>query len=540
VDMASRIAVAMVCVVPVLLVGCGSGGSPLAPDPSPDRPGADVATHEVGPLVVRTASPAGFVAQEIPTGGEVALVALHGSTIHYLASQAMLDRILFSYGGASPDIWVCDLDGSNRVQLTDNAADEGAPCWSPDGTMITFEREWPSQDYEIMLMNADGSGTQALTDNNKDDMHPSFGPVGRRIAFESYRDGNFEIYTMFRNGADQTNITNESAADRCPDWSPDLTDPRILFCSTRDEYPYYEIYDMNPDGSDVARRTTTPASDVSPEHGPDGNRMTFQYGQDVFVRGISYGTAYDFSASPGDQRAPSWSTDGRFICYASDTTATGDWELVLQETDEPYSKFALTHNSFMDRYPDLGGPTLQTDRVLIGPPGSDWGGNDPVWASAYAGIVAFGGDGYENLVRIGIGAAHVGSLQISPLSEAALNAERPAGVVVEATKIVNLREDAGRGREPTVWDLDALNLTAAVLYFDPATGKLVSVLALRDAPYPSAAGSPGAAVTERTDAGRLVVEGDFSAVFDSEGRKVAPDGASRVTLSGEGTVLESR
>ncbi len=523
----------------LVLVGCGGNEvAPVSPAPGPPAGGGGSSAHQVGPLVIRTASAAGFVAEEIPVQDGISLVALHGSTINYLASQAMLDRIVFSSmrdGGSGGDIWVCDLDGSNAVQLTANNANEDAPCWSPDGTQIAFERLWSLQDYEIILINADGSGIHALTTNTEHDMYPSFGPVGRRIAFASLRDGDYEIYTMFRDGSAQTNITNNGAADLYPDWSPQFTDPTILFCSTRD-VSHYEIYEMNPDGTSVGRRTFTPGTEYYPNHSPQGDRMAFEYTHDVFVGGISYGTPYSFSASPGVQTRPSWSSDGRFICYVS--LATGDCDLVLQETDEPYGKFALTHNTVVDDSPHLGSPTMQADRVLIGPAGSDWGGNDPVWASAYAGIVAFDGDGYRSFVRIGIRAIDVDTLDISPLSRPAINGgpAGPAGVAVEAAKIVNLREDAGRGLEPKVWDLDPLGATAVILYFDPYSGKLISVLALDDATYPSAVGSPGAGVTRRVEGDRLIVEGHFSAVFDADGRNVAPDGTARVTLDADGSI----
>jgi Tol biopolymer transport system component len=49
---------------------------------------------------------------------------------------------------------------------------------------------------------------------------PAWSPDGSRIAFESYRDGNFEIYVMNADGSGQTRITNNTANDESPDWSP--------------------------------------------------------------------------------------------------------------------------------------------------------------------------------------------------------------------------------------------------------------------------------------------------------------------------------
>ena len=40
------------------------------------------------------------------------------------------------------------------------------------------------------------------------------------IAFQSDRDGNEEIYVMNADGSNQVNITNNTADDESPSWSP--------------------------------------------------------------------------------------------------------------------------------------------------------------------------------------------------------------------------------------------------------------------------------------------------------------------------------
>ena len=41
-----------------------------------------------------------------------------------------------------------------------------------------------------------------------------------RTAFDSNRDGDYEIYVMNADGSGQTNLTNNSAWDESPAWSP--------------------------------------------------------------------------------------------------------------------------------------------------------------------------------------------------------------------------------------------------------------------------------------------------------------------------------
>jgi TolB protein len=72
-------------------------------------------------------------------------------------------------------------------------------------------------------MNADGSDLTNLTNNSAWDFEPAWSPDGAKIAFTSDRDGddNWEIYVMNADGSNQTNLTNNSAWDFGPAWSPE-------------------------------------------------------------------------------------------------------------------------------------------------------------------------------------------------------------------------------------------------------------------------------------------------------------------------------
>ena len=74
---------------------------------------------------------------------------------------------IFNYDEGG-DIWVVDIDGSNRQQLTDIPNNWEAGCWSPDGSKIAYlswHEENERDTFEIWMMNADGSDKKLLVRN---------------------------------------------------------------------------------------------------------------------------------------------------------------------------------------------------------------------------------------------------------------------------------------------------------------------------------------------------------------------------------------
>jgi TolB protein len=117
----------------------------------------------------------------------------------------------------SAEVYVMDADGNEKpVRLTNNAEEERAPSWSPDGKRILFQcrkgspregRVMPT--FELCVMNADGSGVTRLTSNTLPELTPSWSPDGRQILFHRPVGGaaQFQLFLINADGTGERQLT---------------------------------------------------------------------------------------------------------------------------------------------------------------------------------------------------------------------------------------------------------------------------------------------------------------------------------------------
>jgi len=117
-------------------------------------------------------------------------------------------RIVFtSDRSGSRQLWMCNADGSNPMQLTRmNAPMTGGPRWSRDGSRILFDSN-PEGHFEVYAVNAAGGAAQRLTNYAADQAYGVESPDGRWIYFMSSRTGHRQIWKMPANGGDAVQVT---------------------------------------------------------------------------------------------------------------------------------------------------------------------------------------------------------------------------------------------------------------------------------------------------------------------------------------------
>ncbi|ADG10321.1 amidohydrolase [Caulobacter segnis] len=240
-------------------------------------------------------------------------------------------------------LWLVPIEGGPARRLTDEIYEIAQPDWSPDGSTLAFQ-SYRDGNFHVWTIGADGRGLMQRTKGAFDCREPRWSPDGKTIAFSSDRGGRYGVHLLDVASGAITPFSTGPGDEFEPSWSPDGKSVVFTVDKVR----------IDVQGLDGARRTVAkvkPSADrfnaaslASPAFTPDG--------RDVVFTAIENGKA-ELRGAAGVVVAgedvfpfrPSWLADGTMLY-----TADGKIKLRKQDGLTGAVAFAATVPVLTPRY----------------------------------------------------------------------------------------------------------------------------------------------------------------------------------------------
>lgn len=241
-----------------------------------------------------------------PGTGRVLFASTHGDPEAAAKQKAELDfrasgkqrRYSWDYD-ATMDIYSCNQDGTQLVNLTNSPGYDAEGAFSPDGKQIVFcslrgafplekltpelraryEKD-PAYFGDIYIMNADGSEVRQLTNAPGYDGGPFFSPDGTRIIWRHFDENGMiaDVWTMKTDGSDKHRVTDFQSMSWAPYYHP--SGKYIIFTSNKLGFTNFELFIVDVNGEhEPVRVTYTDGFDGLPVFSPNGQKLSWTTGR---------------------------------------------------------------------------------------------------------------------------------------------------------------------------------------------------------------------------------------------------------------------
>lgn len=224
------------------------------------------------------------------------------------------------------DLWALTVGQSTPLRLTNHAADDRDPAWSPDGTRVAFSSNRDGN-WELYIMEVSSGATTRMTYTPGFEGAPTWSPDGAWLAYEGYTDdtNDLDIYIISAdpNRAAQegaTRLTFAEGPDIEPAWSPQGR--QIAYSSWRtgnQEIFIYNLDETDPRREELAvNLTNTPDINEShPAWSPDGTQIAYSAVvngvEEVMIKPAGQPEAEPVVIARGQM--PTWSPNGASLAY---------------------------------------------------------------------------------------------------------------------------------------------------------------------------------------------------------------------------------
>ena len=204
-----------------------------------------------------------------------------------------------SYTGGFPDVWTIDLGDGERTRIVSAPGTNSGAAFSRDGNRIALSMTHEG-DPEIYVTTEKGGRSKRLTESRSIEFSPAWAPDGERVVFCSDATGSTQLYIVPRRGGEPERL--ETGISRCtdPDWSPNGR--HIAFTAHRGSERSIALYDMETGRTEVVLKGA-----ADPSWAPDSLHFAAVKDGDLIVYNLPAGRTDRLLTGMGRISEPSWS-----------------------------------------------------------------------------------------------------------------------------------------------------------------------------------------------------------------------------------------
>jgi serine/threonine-protein kinase len=230
-------------------------------------------------------------------------------------------RIVFTCTrGDYNQLCMINRDGTELVQLTDMAASNYYPVFTPDGSSVLFASNRAGPAFDFFILNFNEREVFQITNNVGNVISPDFSPDGRFIVFANrVGDDPTSVWMVNADGLNPRLIYKGSGDIVSVSWSPD--GEKIAYAMNTGVPQEYEIFTMDTSGRNHLKVSQgLQGIGGSVDWSPDGTSLLIYAGpfedKDIFKINVATG-AFVQLTDGGNNAGASYSPNGQFIVFNS-------------------------------------------------------------------------------------------------------------------------------------------------------------------------------------------------------------------------------
>ncbi|MDP2938470.1 MAG: DUF5050 domain-containing protein [Candidatus Omnitrophota bacterium] len=217
-------------------------------------------------------------------------------------------------------IWIMDLDGSNKKMLTHSKVDKRSPNFSSDGQKIVYV----TNEGKLWVMDSDANKEKNIP-LKISASEPKWCFEDKKIVFTSYRGVYFlddsDIWLVNKDGSQLQKIIRRPSLQFLPDISKN---EEVLIFTDVLELAGHEIFKLNLKTNDYIQLTQNDSYDTAPVFVADAEKIVYSSDKDgnydIWIMDKFGQNQKNLTKRPAFDSSPVVTNDGKTIFFLSDKT----------------------------------------------------------------------------------------------------------------------------------------------------------------------------------------------------------------------------